>query len=103
MDLIGFALLELRSKHETDNARQAASLLTRIPAWKGSRFRAFGEGLQFSTVAPLLALALAGLEAGGMLAGFAAPALGLLFVGTCAGLFWYEQAFVRAGQIPPLS
>ena len=29
-------------------------------------------------------------------------ALGLLAL-TCVGLFFYEQAFVRAGQLPPLS
>ena len=31
------------------------------------------------------------------------PAGLALFAGTAAGLYWYEQAFVRAGQLPPLS
>ncbi len=92
-----FALGEAKGEHKTDNAKQAASLLTRIPAWPGSSRRAFNEGLQFSTVAPALALVL-------VIVGWLGwPAALVLALGTFLGLFWYEQAFVRAGQLPPLS
>jgi hypothetical protein len=55
---LGFALLDARGPHHTDNARQAASLLPRIPIRKGSRLMAFSEGLQFTTAAALLAAGL---------------------------------------------
>ncbi len=98
-----YALTEAKGPHHTDNARQAASLLPRIPLWEGSRFRALSEGLQFSTAAPLLLLGLALLQQAGVLAAFTLPATSLLFAGICLGVFWYEQAFLRAGQLPPLS
>jgi formate-dependent nitrite reductase membrane component NrfD len=94
---LGFALKELRGHHPTDNARQAASLLLRIPAWPGSGLRAFSQGLQLSTVAPALALfAIAA-------ATVPWPAVLLAALVAALGVFWYEQAFVRAGQLPPLS
>lgn len=94
---LGFGLTERNGSHETDNARQAASLLPGIPAWKGSKHSAFDEGLQLTTAAPALALVLA------LLGWLSWPAGLALFAGTAAGLYWYEQAFVRAGQLPPLS
>jgi len=32
-----------------------------------------------------------------------APVATLLAIATWMGLYWFEQAFVRAGQLPPLS
>jgi len=94
---LAFALLDAFGKHSTDNARQAALLLPRIPLRKGSKLRAFSEGLQFTTAAALLCVVLAGF-------GFLhAPVATLLAVATWMGLYWFEQAFVRAGQLPPLS
>ena len=55
------------------------------------------EGLQFSTVAPILGLALVAL---GLVWW---PISVVLLLGTCLGVFWYEQAYLRAGQLPPLS
>ena len=54
-------------------------------------------GIQLTTAAPLIALVLA---LGGWLS---VPAALALFAATTLGLYWYEQAFVRAGQLPPLS
>ena len=95
---LGFALQEARGAHHTDNARQAASLLPRIPAWKGTNLKAFSQGLQLSTAAPLIAAACI------LLSTAALPgALALCAVAAAVGVFFYEQAFVRAGQLPPLS
>ena len=94
---LGFALLEAHGTHHTDNARQAASLLRRIPAWHGSRFKAFREGLELTTLPAIAAICF-------VLWGTLSPVVaGILVVGILAGTFWYEQAFVRAGQLPPLS
>jgi hypothetical protein len=92
-----FARLELSTEHPTENAKQAAALLTRIPVQKGSKLMAFPVGLLCSNLAAALVL-LAGFL------GFLNPALAGLAAGLClCGLFLYEQAFVRAAQIPPLS
>ncbi|MEM7202824.1 MAG: 4Fe-4S dicluster domain-containing protein [Planctomycetota bacterium] len=94
---LGLVVSELYGRHHTANARQAASLLRTIPAWPGSRRRAVVEGLQFSTASPLLLLGL-------ILLGYpSAVAAALLFGGAAVGVFWYEQALLRAGQLPPLS
>ncbi len=91
------ALLERHGKHDTHNARMAAVLLPVVPAWRGTRLSAFHAGLAMTTVATLLAMLLA-------LGGAAHPgALALCAVLAWAGLFLYEQAYVRAGQLPPLS
>ncbi len=92
-----FALSELHGEHHTDNAKQAASLLQRIPVKAGSTTMAFRTGLTLTNLAAGLTLL------AGALGLLGAPlALGLLAL-TCVGLFCYEQAFVRAGQLPPLS
>jgi Fe-S-cluster-containing dehydrogenase component len=94
---LGFALAEAHGHHPTENGRQAASLLTRIPSWPGSHRRAFREGLELGTVAAVSSVILAAL-------GWLSPPAGLLLaVAIACGMFLYEQAFVRAGQLPPLS
>lgn len=91
------SLLERFGHHDTDNARQAAALLTTVPAWRGSRMSAFHLGLAATTGSSMLAC---------MLVGGGTPAVLPLLVCALlgwAGLFLYEQAYVRAGQLPPLS
>ncbi|MFK7742389.1 MAG: 4Fe-4S dicluster domain-containing protein [Planctomycetota bacterium] len=92
-----FGLAERFGKHETHNAKMAAALLPTVRAWPGSLLSAFYAGLGITTVAALLAMLL-------VLGGVTGPAALLM----CAvvgqlGLFLYEQAYVRAGQLPPLS
>jgi Fe-S-cluster-containing dehydrogenase component len=90
-------LLERYGAHETANARMAAALLTAVPAWPGARIGAFHGGLATTTAASLLSLLLVS-------GGAAHPAgLALCALLSWAGLFLYEQAYVRAGQLPPLS
>jgi hypothetical protein len=92
-----FALHEVHSSHPTHNATLAASLLPRIPAFGSSKYKAFGVGLTLTTAAGLLAPALASI---GQLDAITAVVLvGLCYLGT----FLYEQAYLRAGQLPPLS
>lgn len=93
----GLGLFERHSRHHTANAQQAAAMLGQVKAWKGSKLSAFRLGIATGTTATLLATALAS-------NGFADP----LSMSACAvfawvGLYWYEQAYVRAGQLPPLS
>ena len=90
-------LAERYGKHETHNAKMAAALLPTIPAWPGAHLSAFHFGMSTSTTAALL---------GVLLVVNGAPNASLLAI--CAvvgqlGLFLYEQAYVRAGQLPPLS
>lgn len=94
---LGYALLDAYGTHATDNARQAALLLPRIPLGKGGSLRAFSEGLQFTTAAGLLAVGL------GSFGHLHAPVAALIALATLLGLYWFEKAFVRAGQLPPLS
>lgn len=92
-----FGLLERHGRHSTHNARQAAALLTAVKAWPGSRMSAFHLGLAVTTATTLLALVL-------VQGGIALPLpLALCAVMFWGGLFLYEQAYVRAGQLPPLS
>lgn len=81
---LAFALAESFGHHPTANARQAAGFLRTVRAFG---LPAFASGLVLSLIGG--ALALFGLPFA------AAPVL--------AGLFLYEYAFVRAGQLPPLS
>lgn len=90
------AMHEKLRDHETDNARQAASLLGRIPAWKGSEWRAFPLGLSLSSAA-CMTLVLADLV--DIQAQLFIPTLAFALI----GLFLYEQSYLRAGQLPPLS
>ena len=92
-----FGLLERFGHHETHNAKMAAALLPRIPAWRGTRLSAFHAGMATTTLAALLGMLL-------VVTGTAHPAaLALCAVLGWGGLFLYEQAYVRAGQLPPLS
>ena len=86
------------ARHDTANARQAASLLDRIPAWRGSGLLAYRFGLDLTTFGVTLMLALVVL-----LGSLGWPTAALLALIAAAGVFFYEQAFVRAGQLPPLS
>ncbi|MFT7537013.1 MAG: hypothetical protein ACI85K_002969 [Hyphomicrobiaceae bacterium] len=92
-----FGLMERFGKHETHNAKMAAALLPGVKAWKGSGLSAFYFGMGTTTLAALVALLL-------VLGGAANP-LALVFCALVAwlGLFLYEQAYVRAGQLPPLA
>ncbi len=90
-------LLERFGQHETHNAKMAAALLPVVPAWPGTKLSAFHVGMATTTAAALLGMLL-------VLGGMAHPvSLALCAVLACAGLFLYEQAYVRAGQLPPLS
>ncbi len=90
-------LFERFGHHETHNAKMAAALLPVIPAWRGSKLSAFHVGMATTTFATLLSMLL-------LLGGVAHPAaLALCAVFAAGGLFLYEQAYVRAGQLPPLS
>ena len=75
----------------------AAALLPGIKAWPGSGLSAFYFGMGTTTVAAVLSLLL-------VLTGSASPAA-LVFCALLGqlGLFLYEQAYVRAAQLPPLS
>ncbi|MEO0481279.1 MAG: NrfD/PsrC family molybdoenzyme membrane anchor subunit, partial [Planctomycetota bacterium] len=104
---LAFALQEKEhkangSRHDTSNAHQARLLLNKIPLFESktlqnSGFGAFRTGITVSTIGlVLLDLAKVG--------GFLSVPLGALVVLTSVvGLFAYERAFVRAGQLPPLS
>ncbi|MBX3463835.1 MAG: 4Fe-4S dicluster domain-containing protein [Planctomycetes bacterium] len=92
-----FGLWEHLGPHETANARMAAALLPTVPAWRGTRMGAFHLGMATTTGSAVLAMLL-------LVAGIAHPvSLGLCALLGAAGLFLYEQAYVRAGQLPPLS
>ena len=93
----GLGLLEHFGKHETHNAKMGAALLPSIKLWQGAQGSAFHRGMLLTTLAAVACMAL-------VLLGVGYPVL--LALGALAGqlgLFWYEQAYVRAGQLPPLS
>lgn len=81
---LGFALKERYGHHSTRNAAQAAGFLGVVKLWGGPAF-AYGV--------VLLIL--------GIFAMTAAPVLAWLPI--LLGLFYYEHAYVRAAQLPPLS
>ena len=90
-------LFERFSTHHTSNAQQAAAMLAEVKAWPGSRHSALHLGLATGTAS-------AQLSAFWVVSGAAHPAaLAMCAVLAWAGLFLYEQAYVRAGQLPPLS
>ena len=92
-----FSLHEAHNSHPTHNATLAASLLPRILAFGTSKRGAFGLGLTLTTAVGWLAPALA-------IVGQLNTITSLLLVGLCyLGTFLYEQAYLRAGQLPPLS
>lgn len=92
-----FGLLERFGKHDTHNAKMAAALLPGVKAWRGSGLSAFYFGMGTTTIAALLGWML-------VASGTVNPAA-LMFCAVLGhvGLFLYEQAYVRAGQLPPLS
>lgn len=79
------AVVECHRKHETDNANQAAAFMGKV---KIGPFEALREGLIISFSVAIL------------LAAFYPP---LAIVATVIGLYFYEHAYIRAGQLPPLS
>jgi Fe-S-cluster-containing dehydrogenase component/formate-dependent nitrite reductase membrane component NrfD len=83
----GLAWVERFRTHATANARQAAAFLPRL---RYGLFNPFREALWIGVLIPLLLLPF------GVGAGW-------LFVPVLFGLYLYEWAYVRAGQLPPLS
>jgi Fe-S-cluster-containing dehydrogenase component len=81
----GLALWERARPHETDNARQAAGFLGSIRLGPLQPYR---DGLLLGVAAAIVVVLVAP-------TGAWIPVLG--------GLLLYEHAFVRAGQLPPLS
>jgi Fe-S-cluster-containing dehydrogenase component/formate-dependent nitrite reductase membrane component NrfD len=81
---VAIACIERLGKHETTNATQAAAFLGTVQI--GS-IKAWPAGLALGVLGAVIALF--------------APALAFPFV--LAGLYFYEWAYVRAGQLPPLS
>jgi len=92
-----FGLLERFGKHDTHNAKMAAALLPGVKVWKGSGLSAFYFGMGTTTLASLIGMLL-------VLGGAANP-IALVFCALVSwiGLFLYEQAYVRAAQLPPLA
>ena len=104
-------LQERRGKHETRNAKQAAALLGQVPAFRFAprksragareedeqRVSAFWLGLALTTGVAVLLL---GLLATATLTPVLAVVLALA---AFAGTYWYEHAYIQAGQLPPLS
>ena len=93
----GLGLFERHSRHHTPNAQQAAAMLGEVKAYRGSKRSAFRVGLATGTSATLVALCLlaSGVQS--------AAALSVCAALAWVGLYFYEQAYVRAGQLPPLS
>jgi Fe-S-cluster-containing dehydrogenase component/formate-dependent nitrite reductase membrane component NrfD len=90
-------LFERHSRHHTRNAQQAAAMMGAVKAWRGSRRSALGLGLAFGSAATIASAAL-------VLGGVSdAATLSVFAVAGWTGLYFYEQAYVRAGQLPPLS
>lgn len=79
-----FVFRELTARHLTDNARQAVGLLRKV---RLSGVSAFDASLWLLAVSLIVV--------------FLAPFWA--WVPALAGLYLYEHAFVRAGQLPPLS
>ncbi|MFG0330173.1 MAG: 4Fe-4S dicluster domain-containing protein [Phycisphaerales bacterium] len=82
---LALSIVEQRRGHETDNAKQAAAFLGVV---RLGPFKAFRDGLLIGVGATII---------------LAILLPGLAFVPALGGLFLYEHAFVRAGQLPPLS
>jgi len=98
-----FAAAERLKRHPTDNARQAAAFLGTI-AIHGIP-RAFQTSLLVGAILPS-ALVIAWFGTGGAipaLVGGPGPVMSLIALLVFTGLYLYEAAFVRAGQLPPLS
>ena len=94
---LALALVDAHGSHPTTNSQLAASLLPRIPAWRGTNFRAFSLGLGLSTLTAALAVIIVLTDLLNL------PTALVLMFAAWIGAYLYEQAFVRAAQIPPLS
>jgi len=79
------SVMEARRTHETDNAKQAAAFLIQQSF---GPFRGLRDGLLICVVL-------------GAVCAIFVPLLALIPV--LFGLYMYEYAFIRAGQLPPLS
>lgn len=91
---LAFAEHDLRGPHRTSNARQAAALLPRVTLLASG-------GPPARVVAHALVIAAAVLAIPALWVG---PfALGAVAAVGAVGMYAWEHAFVRAGQLPPLS
>ena len=81
---LALAMLERTGTHPTDNAKQATAFMTAVRIGPLQAYRDSGLAI----LAALILLAFV-------------PAI--VFVPALAGLYLYEHAFIRAGQLPPLS
>ena len=97
---IGLVCAEAFGRHETANARHAARLLRHVRLGGGS-----GSGGSAWVFAMVFAFAFLPLGFGALsVAGTVGSVLALAALGTAAfGLYAWEHAYVRAGQLPPLS
>ena len=86
--------VELGRRHATDNARQAAAFLRQV------RLGSMPAALTLSFFTLALCLLALGTWATGLLTAYDPLTFGFLAL---AGLYFYEWAFVRAAQLPPLS
>ena len=84
---LAFALIERYRAHDTDNAKQGAAFLGVV---RIGPFKAWRDGLIIGVAGALLFVSLLQLSA-------------FAFVPALLGLLMYEHAFIRAGQLPPLS
>jgi hypothetical protein len=89
--------LEKLARHPTDNGKQAAALLGVVPAWPGAKVSALLASTLF-VLAAVVGLLLAARAETVTPTLAAAVALALT-----AGTYFWERAYVRAGQLPPLS
>lgn len=81
---VALVLLEIKRPHPTDNSRQGAAFLVRV---RCRGLHALGASCLLLGMAIVIA--------------FLADNTG--FAAAAAGLYLYEWAFIRAGQLPPLS
>jgi len=96
---LAFMRLESGKRHfATENERQAIGFLNTV-SW-GPFARALRAASLLGCLLPALLIAATSLSA---IAPVAPLLLGLAAVAACVGLYAYEHAFVRAGQLPPLS
>jgi Fe-S-cluster-containing dehydrogenase component len=93
-----FVTLELRKGHATENARQAVAFLRVVELGPIRKPHQLGTSL-----GTMLPLALVLLSALGRMQPVAPALLGLAALCAAAGLYCYKYAYVRAGQLPPLS
>jgi len=93
-----FVTLELHKHHATENARQAVGFLGAVRL--GPIEHPHRLGTTLGTMLPVGLVLLARL---GQLQPLAPVLLGLAALTAALGLYGYKYAYVRAGQLPPLS